>query len=116
MNLWKAAKRAHATASKHGFWDGVQVRHVNAGWHDPQNLDVINRKLMLIISEVTEAMEEHRSAGRANNFGNFGNELADVVIRTLDLAGFLGVDLEARVRTIMDTNDSRPVLHGGKKF
>lgn len=44
----------------------------------------------------------------------FGIELADAIIRILDLADFLGLDMEALVLEKHKYNQSRPYRHGGK--
>lgn len=117
MNLRKAAIRAYQTAREHGFWSrrGADVYDFEP-WHDEKHFDLINTKLMLIVSEATEAMEEHRMHDREHRYGMFADELADIIIRTCDLAGFLGIDLEDRVSAKMDANEARPARHGGKQF
>lgn len=42
----------------------------------------------------------------------FPSELADILIRVFDLAGALGIDLEAEVELKMNYNKSRPYKHG----
>ena len=44
----------------------------------------------------------------------FAVELADILIRVGDLAGFLGIDLDEAVRLKMAYNRTRPHRHGGK--
>lgn len=45
----------------------------------------------------------------------FGVELADTIIRILDLAGFLGLDMAALVELKMEYNRGRPHKHGGRR-
>lgn len=66
--------------------------------------------LMLIVTEVAEAAE----AVRIGDIDNFGEEMADVIIRTLDTCHALGVDLDSAVLAKMEKNKLRPVMHGGK--
>jgi NTP pyrophosphatase (non-canonical NTP hydrolase) len=40
------------------------------------------------------------------------DELADVIIRTLDLCGYLGIDIEKHVELKMRYNESREYKHG----
>ncbi len=44
----------------------------------------------------------------------FPSEMADVVIRVLDLCGAAGIDLEGAILEKMAFNDTRPYRHGGK--
>lgn len=65
--------------------------------------------LMLITTEVSEAAEEVR---KGTDLQHFTEELADVCIRTFDLAWMAGVDLEGAIYNKMDQNASRPRKHG----
>ena len=84
-------------------------------FHD--NTDVPT-KLMLIVSEAAEAMEDHRKGTVLETMTETGkpvglpSELADIIIRVGDLAGILGVDLEAAVIRKMKYNAGRPHKHG----
>lgn len=84
---------AHANAAAHGFWD--EEREVGT-------------LLMLIVSELGEALEAHRN----DDMENFAEELADVAIRLADLCGGLEIDLEKAILAKMDKNSERPYLHG----
>lgn len=80
----------------------------------------VDQKLMLIVGEVAEAHEELRSNADHHYVyyrddgkpEGFEFELADVLIRTLDLAGALGIDIGARVAEKLAYNKTRPVKHG----
>lgn len=72
--------------------------------------DLILSKLMLVCSEAAEACE----AARKNDPDNFAEELADIVIRVLDLGESMGFDLEAVVLQKVVANSQRPHMHGGK--
>ncbi len=92
------------------------VREINAanGWDTPESfdqVDAIGTKLALVHSEVSEALEAVRHA----DFDNFGEELADVLIRVLDLADGLGVDLDTHVERKLQKNRERGYRHGGKR-
>jgi len=43
------------------------------------------------------------------------SELADIVIRVYDLAGALGIDLDAAIEVKHQYNVGRPYRHGGKR-
>jgi NTP pyrophosphatase (non-canonical NTP hydrolase) len=106
-NINELIERAHAQAKAMGWWDTERN---------------IGELLMLIVSECGEALEAHRSGKRANLQGalpiselpsqtgdntqsdfqalfklyikdTFEDELADIVIRIADYAGFMGYEL-----------------------
>lgn len=77
-------------------------------WYDQYKIPGI---LALIHSEVSEALEEFREVKR----DNFLEELADVVIRTLDCAGAFTNDFDAIVDAKLAKNEKRGWRHGGKK-
>jgi NTP pyrophosphatase (non-canonical NTP hydrolase) len=121
MTISELSKQIHENARNKGFWD----KERNLG-----------EMLMLIVSEVSEAME----ADRKNHFfegdiemvnkseskshfevvftnylkGTFEDELADVCIRIFDLAYSKGINLEAHIQAKMRYNESRPHMHGKK--
>ena len=74
---------------------------------DPYRLGCI---LCLIHSEVSEALEAMRKHDRPN----FEEELADVIIRVLDLTGGLGIDIERAIHEKLEVNRQREHRHGGK--
>lgn len=101
----------------------VRLAYGNAklkGFHDYSGGQPnINEKLMLIVSELSEAMEELRSGCSPNetrtNIGKpegFPIELADAVIRIADLCGLLGIDLEHAIAIKHAFNTTRPRKHG----
>lgn len=111
MTLREMQEAVHQTAREHGWWDKDSITDPN----------VVAAKLALIHSEVSEALEEVRSAGtQATSISEGGKpegfvvELADVVIRIGDLCGALGIDLERAVEAKMAYNRTRPYRHGGK--
>ena len=63
-------------------------------------------KLMLVVTEVAEAVEDVRH----ENWSHFGEELADVVIRVLDLSATLGIDLEWEIKRKMETFAHAPAV------
>ncbi len=125
MTIKKLQDKAFSNALKHGFH------------HKGQN---IGELLMLIVSELAEALEADRNGKRfkggnewldryanrktkddADTFdmifmetvkNTFEDELADALIRILDLAGYLNIDLESHVLAKMRYNESRPYKHG----
>lgn len=83
----------HAVAKSKGFWD--QERNVGEA-------------LMLVVTELAEAMEAHRKQDKAN----FNEELADTFIRLFDLCGGMGIDIEAEIMKKCEKNKTRPYKHG----
>lgn len=67
--------------------------------------------LALIHSELSEALEDYRHDNRTH----FSEEMADVVIRCLDLCGGMGIDLDAAVAAKLAKNRGRGFRHGGKR-
>ena len=78
-------------------------------WHDDHKIPM---HLALIHSEVSEAVEAFRN----NDEEHFGEELADIIIRTLDLATGLGLDIDFEVKRKMALNAKREYKHGGKRI
>ena len=96
---------------------------------------IIDRSLMLIIGEVSEAHEALRkdlfaSLEKFNdpamdnffktNFeqnikNTFEDEIADTIIRLFDFCGFHGIDIETFIELKLKYNETRPYKHG-KKF
>jgi len=94
INLGRLTLECHAYAKGQGFWDVAPEEHI------------VPAKLMLIVSEVAEAMEAHR------NHQVMAEELADIIIRVCDLAGARGINLEEAVLLKMEHNKTRQHLHG----
>jgi NTP pyrophosphatase (non-canonical NTP hydrolase) len=106
MKIYEWQKAVHENAKEHG-------------WHS--GLLNIPEKLMLIVSEVSEALEAYRDDEMCEDTESngkpvgFASELADIVIRTLDLAEAAGYDLESAISRKHEYNKTRPYRHGGKK-
>jgi NTP pyrophosphatase (non-canonical NTP hydrolase) len=81
----------------------------------------IGAQLMLITTEVAEACEAVREGELAPSCDPFSakpvglpSELADIIIRTLDLADMLGIDLSAALEEKHSYNIGRAHRHGNK--
>lgn len=95
-----------------------------AGWHD--NPREVGTDLMLIVSEISEAMEGARKGLADDHLPNrpmFEVELADAVIRIFDTAGKYGIDLGGALveklaynKTRADHKRENRAKEGGKKF
>jgi len=102
---------------------------VIAGWHDAQlNGEAVDvpKKLCLIHSEISEAMEGDRKDLMDDHLPHrkmVEVELADAMIRIADLAGALKLDIGAAIAEKMEYNESRAdhklenrAAEGGKKY
>lgn len=93
----------HETAIEKGFWN------------NPKNFDVFGNKLALVHSEVTEVLEAIR---KNKGSEEIVEEMADVLIRTLDLyaamrnGGFITHSLDEILFNKIEKNKVRPKLHG----
>jgi len=95
-----------------------KVREINDknGWIIPSNAweqdYFIPMKLCLIHSEGSECLEAHRK----NDFSNFIEELADIIIRALDLASGLNIDIEQAINVKLYELSKRTFKHGNKRY
>ena len=92
-NLRTYSSLCHRLAREKGFWD----KRRNMG-----------EMLMLIVTEIAEAMESYRN----RNEENFREEIADTFIRLFDLCGGLKIDIEKEILKKMKKNQLRPYKHG----
>lgn len=118
MNLTELSNKAHTYATKQGFHPKGQSEDV-----------FIERMCNLLHTEVSEIYEAYREGKlrmpcdkfvAMQNQGIVGlmcleEELADIIIRVLDNAKHLGVNIELAVYRKMQFNETRPFRHGGKK-
>lgn len=113
MKINQLVNKAHCNAKTKGFWEdysSLENMELKPFYQDMSN-NAIGNRLMLITGEVAEAHE----ALRKEDWDNFKEELADIVIRVADLAGGLYIDLEEEITKKMEKNALRPYKHG-KKF
>ena len=104
----------------------------NKGWYDdwPDVYDPhhVASRLANITSECSEALEDLKRAKKLEDLKvvsrrldypkplGFGIELADIVIRTMDLAELLDIDLQKMMEEKHAYNKTRKHRHGGKSL
>jgi NTP pyrophosphatase (non-canonical NTP hydrolase) len=99
------SKEIHTTAVEKGFW--------------PDKIDdiFITKQLMMIVSEAVEVMEAIR---KDKGKQEVADEMADIIIRTLDLYqglvdnGYVDQELQVALNNKTSFNKSRPERHGVK--
>ena len=97
------AEEIHKNAVDKGFWDKTV---------DPI---FIAKQMMMIVSEVSEAMEAVR---KEMDPEQISDEFADIIIRTLDLyagmveAGYVTKSIDYAIKEKMERNTHRPKKHG----
>lgn len=122
--LNQLAEQIYQMNKEKGFWD----KEINIG-----------EKLMLVTSELAEALEadrkgmnnpnlknflkeidkpltkeEFQQAFRFNIKDHFQDEIADAIIRLFDLCGGLGINIETHIALKLAYNQTRPNKHGKK--
>jgi NTP pyrophosphatase (non-canonical NTP hydrolase) len=123
MRITEICKQSHKTAIEKGFWKNKNI---------PE-------KIMLIVTELAEAVEALRKGNRQSNGRYYYNngkiciqkkkndkfewikdtvedELADAFIRLADLCEYMKIDIEWQIKNKMKYNKTREKMHGGKKF
>lgn len=112
-NIGNLATAVHKLAQEKGWYDDEQTEDA-----------FIERMCNNLHDEVSELHEAWRKGKlKAPGMEAVGlpvltclaEELADILIRVLDDAKHLGVDIEAAVRIKHDYNKTRPHRHGNKK-
>jgi NTP pyrophosphatase (non-canonical NTP hydrolase) len=141
-NLNQMANEIHANAVEHGFYNDECNAYAKT-WNINIVVKALKsaffaQKIALIHSELSEALEAHRkgnfvqspelewalsTADESHLFdehfpekikNTVEDELADVIIRVLDLCGYLDINIQAHVDLKMKYNRRREYKHGKK--
>lgn len=121
MTIEELQTKIHQNAVEKGFWE------------EPVNL---GEKMMLVVTEIAEMCEAHRKGVRMdsdksindtlrwesdddfkthfqeNVKDTFEDEMADAIIRLLDMAKKLNIPIEKHIQAKMRYNSLRPYKHG----
>ena len=123
-SLSDVMEKAHANADVHGFWDDAKMR-VHRHRSAPDELRKIKIPAVTVGEATIRIAQIHGELSEALDALNHGNppsthigadslseELADVIIRTLDLAAVVAPHLPSVILTKMKFNAGRPYQHG----
>lgn len=105
-NVNQLVEICHGASSAAGWWHDLET-----GAPTIERPHVVGEKLMLVVSEISEAMEGHRKGLQDDKLPHrpmVEVELADAVIRIADLAGALGLDLGGAIAEKLAFNRNRP--------
>ena len=111
----------HQNAVQHLWWEDIPKYHTFPSETQRKRLEyaLIAEKLALIMREVSEALEALRDDNPPDKhlpeYNSLTIELADTIIRILDLAGHLSLPLSSAILDKHNFNTSRPPKHG-KRF
>ena len=124
MEILALEDEVHKLSVANGWWNMPQWIQGDVRRDPDAYAELIVSKLALVHSEISEAVE----AVRDGNYDTYKDmtylppkpdglpiELADAIIRILDLAGWLGIDMEDAIRTKQEYNKTRAYRHGGKR-
>lgn len=107
LTISSVIRESHATAVDKGWWEDSERN--------------FPEQLMLMVSEIAEALEEYRESGLdqllyfdGSKPNGIAAEFADLVIRLADTCGRYNIPLEEALRQKMAYNKTRPYRHGGK--
>ena len=87
------------------------------GWYnrDRNELELI-ALIMSELGEAVEAVREDAISPKILGYKGVEEELADVIIRIMDMAGYYGYDIAGAIIDKHEYNKSRSHRHGGKKY
>lgn len=116
----ESQQHVHEGNKARGFWEnrghvyGLTMTHIDVPY---AQYTVGADCCALIHTEISEAVEalrklQHPIDSTAKD--SFGGEMADAVIRIMDLCAFFGIPLGTAIRERVMHNETRSHMHGGK--
>lgn len=114
--ITQLSEELHDNAVKHGFYadhDNMMEHFTKLDFPEMALIgqrDFVLAQLAKIASEAGEAVDEVQH-GKLDS-EDFAEELADIMIRTLDLCGFLRIDAGKAIIEKAEKNMLRPYRHG----
>jgi NTP pyrophosphatase (non-canonical NTP hydrolase) len=120
IEINKLAKQNHKLALEKGFWEDETIKVSCHIYDHTIEIESTEKKLLMVHGEISEAMEELRKDGDCKKIyfskgrkpEGFGIELADAMLRIMDLAERRGINLEKCIRLKLKYNKTRPNKHG----
>ena len=102
---------AFMNALDHGFYDVYYAAPITTS----NTERFVLGELALITSEIGECVHEIQQGALEHVASeSLEREVADVIIRTLNLAFFLGMNVDEAVKSKMEYNSTREYMHGKK--
>lgn len=108
-------RKAHEIAVNHGFYEDYENLDDYLSVNDqPVLAEIAYRNFVLAqLSKIGSEVGECVSAvQKQKNYDDLPEELADIVIRVMDLAGFMGIGLGTQIAMKSAKNEARPYRHG----
>lgn len=122
-NLTDWSKEIHQNNKDKGFYEGkknigemlclIHSEISEALEADRKNLHAVNQEELFYVDNMEELEESYfKSEFKASIKDTFEDEIADTMIRCLDLCGFLKIDIQKHIEAKLYFNKLREHKHG----